>query len=90
MQDDGRSVGTHTLIELSVATPGHCRVVTAIDLRYVVALDRLDLVHSEVSGERYLEAKLRTATNTTTYAADQVNDNVGVAVKADDRVPNNR
>ena len=48
---------TYTLVELPISTPGHGGVVSAVDLRDVVALDVLDLVHGEVSGKRHLEER---------------------------------
>lgn len=54
---DGRTrvrSDAYTLIELPVAAAGHGRVVTAIDLGDVVALDVGDLVHGQVTGEGHL------------------------------------
>ena len=55
----GREGNTYTLVEFPVAPSGHGRVVPAIDLCYVVALDGLDFVHGEVSGKGHLDGRLR-------------------------------
>lgn len=45
---------THTLVKLSVASAGHGRVITPVDLSNVVALDVGYLVHRQVAGEGHL------------------------------------
>ncbi len=52
---------THTLIKLSVASAGHRRVVTAVDLGDMVTLDVGYLVHGQVTSEGHLkEGRSRT------------------------------
>lgn len=46
---------THALVKLSVTSAGHRRVVAAIDLCDVVALDVGYLVHGKIAGKGYLK-----------------------------------
>ena len=45
---------THTLVEFSVASEGHSRLVSPVDTINVVALDGLNLIHSHIAGKRHL------------------------------------
>lgn len=52
---------THTLVELSVASAGHGRVITAVHFGDVVALYVGYLVHGQVAGKGHLtEGRLKT------------------------------
>ena len=46
---------THTLVELSVTSPSHGGVVTAIHFSDVVTLDVCYLVHGQVASEGHLK-----------------------------------